>query len=75
MMQVILVDVGDDDDGDDDDDDEEDVKVVGVKVEVGSNSFEIGESFESKTLSKSLGPDILKCHLQIHPKLPESAAA
>jgi hypothetical protein len=46
-----------------------------VKVEVGSNSFEIGESFESKTLSKSLGPDILKCHLQIHPKLPESAAA
>ena len=75
MMQVILVDVGDDDDGDDDDDEEEDVKVVGVKVEVGSNSFEIGESFESKTLSKSLGPDILKCHLQIHPKLPESAAA
>ena len=75
MMQVILVDVGDDDDGDDDDEEEEDVKVVGVKVEVGSNSFEIGESFESKTLSKSLGPDILKCHLQIHPKLPESAAA
>ena len=74
-MQVILVDVGDDDDGDDDDEEEEDVKVVGVKVEVGSNSFEIGESFESKTLSKSLGPDILKCHLQIHPKLPESAAA
>ena len=69
------MDVGDDDDGDDDDDEEEDVKVVGVKVEVGSNSFEIGESFESKTLSKSLGPDILKCHLQIHPKLPESAAA
>jgi hypothetical protein len=75
-MQVILVDVGDDDDGDDDEEEEEeDVKVVGVKVEVGSNSFEIGESFESKTLSKSLGPDILKCHLQIHPKLPESAAA
>ena len=75
-MQVILVDVGDDDDGDDDDEEEEeDVKVISVKVEVGSNSFEIGESFESKTLSKSLGPDILKCHLQIHPKLPESAAA
>ena len=74
-MQVILVDVGDDDDGDDDEEEEEDVKVVGVKVEVGSNSFEIGGSFESKTLSKSLGPDILKCHLQIHPKLPESAAA
>ena len=69
------MDVGDDDDGDDDDEEEEDVKVISVKVEVGSNSFEIGESFESKTLSKSLGPDILKCHLQIHPKLPESAAA